>query len=469
MPRNAEGLSLDHLKAELTGLPGVRPVGIRALEIGPGALRRLPELVAAHVDSSRLGPVAVLIDGVPMSYAGVDLTTAVVSMLEGDREVRTVVAPAHKGRVHADQATLNGVVAKVTGTTVLVTIGSGTMADLGKAVSAHLGGLPHVVVQTALSVNGFADDQSVLLRDGVKRTTPSRWPDVLIADTDVLAGAPADLNAAGIGDLMAMFTAPADWRLASMLDMGDGYSGRLVSMVRARGPDLLAAASSLQRNEPHAIQLVARVLTLSGIAMGVAGTTAPSSGAEHTISHLIEMSLTSSGSRTALHGAQVGVCSVLAAVAWKRVRKLLAMSSFKPHFPAADELEARVGTAFGQLDPTGAMGAECWRLYRRKLNRWWSNRGRIIATDWACVDAAVSGLLAEPKALVDALSDAGAATRFRDLDPPVEAETARWALAHCHLMRDRFTIVDLAFFLGAWEPADVDAVLADAGRIGAGL
>jgi hypothetical protein len=28
-------------------------------------------------------------------------------------------------------------------------------------------------------------------------------------------------------------------------------------------------------------------------------------------------------------------------------------------------------------------------------------------------------------------------------------------------MRDRFTIVDLAFLLGIWEPADIDAVLAE--------
>jgi hypothetical protein len=30
-------------------------------------------------------------------------------------------------------------------------------------------------------------------------------------------------------------------------------------------------------------------------------------------------------------------------------------------------------------------------------------------------------------------------------------------------MRDRFTVVDLAFFLGIWQAADIDAVLAAAG------
>ena len=51
----------------------------------------------------------------------------------------------------------------------------------------------------------------------------------------------------------------------------------------------------------------------------------------------------------------------------------------------------------------------------------------------------------------------------------VRDATARWALAHGHLMRDRFTIADLAFFMGLWEATDVDALLVSAARLGAGL
>ena len=35
--------------------------------------------------------------------------------------------------------------------------------------------------------------------------------------------------------------------------------------------------------------------------------------------------------------------------------------------------------------------------------------------------------------------------------------------------RDRFTVADLAFLMGMWEPADVESLLDDAARIGAGL
>ena len=55
-----------------------------------------------------------------------------------------------------------------------------------------------MVVQTATSVNGFSDDKSVLLVNGVKETTESRWPDELVVDTQLLAGAPSALNLAGM-------------------------------------------------------------------------------------------------------------------------------------------------------------------------------------------------------------------------------------------------------------------------------
>ena len=455
------------LIAELAAVPGARPVHLREVEIGRGALQRLPELLARCRDATRTGPVVLLVDDVPKRRGDADLGETIRTLLGAD--VRTVVLAAPDGGVHADEATLEDALARTAGAGVLVSIGSGTVADIGKAVAARSDGLPHLIVQTALSVNGFADDQSVLLRNGVKRTTPSRWPDALIADTDVLAAAPAELNAAGVGDLMAMFTAPADWLLASRLGMGEGYSEPLVSIVRSNGPQLLRAAARLRERDPDSIECVARVLTLSGVSMGVAGATAPSSGAEHTISHLIEMAAARAGSKSAYHGAQVGVATVVATLVWQRVRREIAAPRVTLRWPDEDELEPLVRAAFDRLDPSGVMGEECWRLYRMKLARWQANRERLAVTDWGAVDAAVAPLLAEPSQIVEALTAAGTPVRFRDLDPPIDADTVRWALGGCHLMRDRFSVVDLAFFLGVWGPEEVDETLAEAARLGAGL
>ena len=439
-----------------------RPVGLRTVDIGADALLRLPAMIRTIGTASPAGRIVVLSDAVPKKRLGAEATAYVTSLLSGVGDVQRVTVLEGTGGVHADEHTVAAAAAAASGARVIVTVGSGTVADIGKAVAARLPDPAHVIVQTALSVNGYADDKSVLLIDGVKRTTPTRWPDGLIADTQLLAEAPLQLNLAGVGDLLAMFTAPADWRLAGLLGMDDKYADDVVTMVRDRGPALLRAAPLLRAADAGAIELTAEILTLSGVAMGIAGTTAPASGAEHTVSHLLEMAAARQGRRSAYHGSQVGAAAVLAAIVWRHVRQRVRAGARLMRCPSDDEMRPAVLRAFSALDPSGAMAEECWRDYQRKLARWRELHGEADQLDPAHLDDAAR-LLEEPAVLRGALERSGAPARMAELDPPVDAQTTKWALANCHLMRDRFTIVDLACLLGAWEPADVDAVLAEAG------
>src|SRR5258708_12238083 len=65
---------------------------------------------------------------------------------------------------------------------------------------------------------------AVLLKDGVKRTFPSRYPTANISDLRVLASAPIAQTVAGLGDCCARFVAYGDWYLASALGMVDFYT-----------------------------------------------------------------------------------------------------------------------------------------------------------------------------------------------------------------------------------------------------
>jgi glycerol-1-phosphate dehydrogenase [NAD(P)+] len=467
-------LDLAELKLLLGSAPDaalLKPLGIEAVALGANALDRLPELAARFAASGGRGPIAVLTDSVAKSRGNTDLMSAVEERLHGVREVRHAVLQGETHRVHADRETIGRATDLVAGASCIVTVGSGTVADIGKAVSAASGGMHHIVVQTATSVNGFADDQSVLLVDGVKRTTPTRYPDALIADAETLVGAPAPLNLAGVGDLLAMFTAPADWMLAAELGMADSFAPSAVTMVRSHGEAVLALAPRLSAGDPTAATFIAKALTLSGISMGIAGTTAPASGMEHTVSHLIEMAMNKRGLDSAFHGAQVGVSTIVSALLWDRVQAhLRANSHQRLVHPTADKMEERVRDAFAELDPSGAMAEECWRLYSRKLERWSTNRDRrAVAIDWSDLAAKVAPLLSSPRDLVESMSSAGAPTRFSRLDPPVDPDLVRWALENCHLMRDRFTVADLAFFLGIWSRAHIEALLAEAAALGGGL
>ncbi|MGZ4707095.1 MAG: iron-containing alcohol dehydrogenase, partial [Acidimicrobiales bacterium] len=434
---------------------------------GAGVSDRVAPLAA----ELRTGPgdIALLMDRRPMPGPRGEIKATVAAALEGAGEgpVRIAYLGDDRAEVHADAPTLATAVNAVRGAALLVTVGSGTIADIGKYASAQLDGLPHVVVQTAASVNGFADDQSVLVVDGVKRTTPTRWPDRLVIDTDVVGLAPPVMNQAGLGDLLATYTAPADWLLARFVRQDDSFSPAVVTLARDHVDAAVDAAEGVAAGEPAAIELLAAALTLSGISMGVAGRTAPGSGMEHTASHLLEMT---EGENATLHGAKVGVLSTFAACLWEVVREATAAGALAAlRFPDEAEMEARVAEAFAPADPSGAMAAECWSDYRHKLARWHAARPRLetLADRWPWFEADVGRLLAPPEHLVSALQRAQAPVRLSDLG--IDPGRSRWALAHCHLMRDRFTIADLAFFMGRWEPADVDSLIARVGALGGGL
>jgi glycerol-1-phosphate dehydrogenase [NAD(P)+] len=431
-------------------------------------LARVPDLIAELGQAD--GEVAVLADRRPMATVAGEVKATVANALSAaGMAVRRVTLGDELARSRADAGTLDRAVAESAGASVVVSVGSGTVVDIGKALSARLDGVPHVAVQTAASVSGYADDRSVLLVDGVKRTTATRWPERLLIDSDVISRAPVELNRAGLGDLLATYTAPADWLLARFVGQDDSYSPFAVALSRSHVDTVLDRADAIHRGDPDALENLTASLTLGGIAMGVAGDTAPGSGMEHNVGHLLEMA-ERPGAPAPLHGAKVGALAVLAAMLWMRVRTVARGGGLRSlRFPSPEEMEPRVRGAFATLDPTGLMGQECWRAYSRKLQRWHEARPELATLweRWPALDEQLDGLLASPERLVGALRAARAPIRLTQLG--VRDTTARWALAHGHLMRERFTVADLAYFMGIWDAPDVDGLLVGAARLGAGL
>jgi glycerol-1-phosphate dehydrogenase [NAD(P)+] len=445
-------------------------IGLQGIAIGRGALQQLP----ARVSGLRApGPLAIVQDSTPMRRGGGDLKIEVQRLLEPLGELRTVVLVSPSQPLHADEGILADADRGIAGAGCVVSVGSGTITDIAKDATHRAGDLPLVVVQTAVSVNAFSDNMAVLLRDGVKRTVPSRWPDILLVDEEIIAAAPPEMNRAGYGELAAMFTAPADWYLASAV-AGDGsYRDAPVDMLRGYADWYLDAAESICAADGPATLELARLMTLSGITLGMVGRTSPLSGTEHLISHLLDMAAAAQGAETAFHGAQVGMAAILAAVVWRHVLAELDPSALVQNaaYPTAEEIRGQVRAAFEPLDSRGDLVDECWHDVSAKLERWHAARQRnhAFVEAWPDHAATLQSLLPDPALLAGALRRAGAPLRFRDLRPSVDAATARWALMNCHLMRERFTVVDLARFAGLWNERFVDRILSEAATLGAGL
>jgi glycerol-1-phosphate dehydrogenase [NAD(P)+] len=451
---------------------------MRRIEIAAAALGRLPGVVSGLARAGRGGheapPRVVLVtDATPMRRGEGDPKAEAERLLAGRFEVSRVVLGEGRGQLHADEEALSEARTAVSGADCVVAVGSGTVTDVCKAVAAGTGAPPLVVVQTAASVNAFSDDVSVLLKSGTKRTVPSRWPDALLVDLTTLADAPPAMNLAGFGDIISMWTAPADWYLASAVGMDDSYHPAPVAMLYGGGSELLGDGAALRRGDPGALDRLARILTLSGITLGIAGKTAPLSGTEHLVSHLIDMAAEQAGNPVAFHGAQVAVATIPVAAAWE-----VFLTEFDPSMldlerllPDEAALEPVVREAFATIDSTGGVGEECWSDYARKLTLWRRSRGHVerFFGEWPEHRARMLEMVLPPERLAGALREAGAPARFGELDPPVAPGVARWALANCHLMRNRFTLADLLFFAGWWDDAFVERMLERARSAGGGL
>jgi glycerol-1-phosphate dehydrogenase [NAD(P)+] len=438
-----------------------RGAGPQEILLGAGVRHQLADRVRGFSP----GRIAVLCDTASIRCPEGDLKAWVGDQLAGlEAIVTAVVLPAS---TTADEVAVERSTAGCRDADVVVTVGSGTISDLGKVAAA---GRPHLILQTAASVNGYADDESVLLRNGVKRTAPSAYASVLVVDTDVIALAPPELNRSGLGDMISMFTAPADWYLANQLGMDDHWSEEAALLARDRGQQMLAAARGIGQSKPDDLELLENLLTLSGISMGLAHQTSPSSGMEHTVSHMIDMWAGAHQLPHHLHGAQVGVTTLWASVLWQRVVARLDEGGMaEPRPLATADAERLVRSVFAVMDPSGRSGEECWSDYSRKLAGMqaadFSARVEAFVNAWPVHREFLLGrCLAGPAEIAQALRTAGAPVRAADLDAG-DREPTVWALSNSHLMRNRFNVCDLAFVTGLWNEDVAREVIAEADRL----
>ncbi len=336
------------------------------LATGARALAELPVLCGRLASG---GERVLLVDDVPKPASGRDLTQWIGELVGPVRQV--VVRPGH-AQVVLNEATIASTVAEVGSPALIISLGSGTITDLGKVVSLACGA-PLVAVQTAASVNGFSDPLSVLVIGGAKRTRPSAWPAALVIDDRLIDAAPGVLNRSGVGDAIAIWSAPADWYLACRLGLDGPFRDEAVRPV-------LDAVDSLADPDPDvARRALVDSLTVGGLVIGLADSTAPLSGSEHLTSHILDMAAMARGVEHDLHGAQVGAATVICTTLWHEARASCTVFEVPwagLSYPA--DLEQRVRDTWASLDTSGALGEECWTAVARKATRLARHRrGRV--------------------------------------------------------------------------------------------
>ena len=224
--------------------------------------------------------------------------------------VHTIVLPGDE--VVADEASLVHVLlAAPVGETCYLAIGSGTVTDIARFVS-HRTRNRFISLPTAPSMDGYATTNNTLTLGGLKLSIPAHAPEAIFCDIETLAAAPRPMIAAGLGDTLAKFTSVNDLRLGHLL-----WDERWDEAIGQRMEDLaqaaLARAGEIALADTDAVAFLTQALIDSGLSMAAFGSSMPGAGAEHHISHCWEMRMLQQGLPALLHGAKVGVGTVMAA------------------------------------------------------------------------------------------------------------------------------------------------------------
>ncbi len=447
------------------------PILMDRIYIQREAVELLPGIVGDYTKTKK---VLLVTDETPYFRDSVSLKEMIYFLLSRSFQVSWLVLDNHDHVLHAvDEESLkiqNAI--RTHEVDCVVGVGGGTVTDLCKDATHGVSDeIPLIIVQTALSVNAFSDGISIMLKNGVKSSLPTRYPNVLVIDLGVIEKAPMERNLAGYGDVMATWTAPVDWYLAYRVGMNDTYNDPSCDILRVQNAKLLDESAKLARRDQDTLELLARVLTLSGLAMGIAGESCPSSGTEHIITHLLDMSADKQGRDVAFHGAQVSIGTIFTAIAWDILLKEFdpAKVDLDACFPTPEQMRPQVQRAFGWIAQSTA--DECWRGYQKKLASWTANKDRFadLLAHWDEFKAEIQKVIVTPEYLCQQMHAAGAPTHYSQMTPPIDADTARWALRDCHLYRNRFTLSDLLFYLGWWNEEFIERLIQRAAQLDAGL
>lgn len=356
------------------------------------------------------------------------------------------------GHPHADTEQVGRVCGLVEGGgfSGIVAVGSGTVNDIAK-MAATLSSVPYVAFATAASMNGYTSGIAAILADGLKVTVPARPPRALIMDSNVLARAPAELAQAGLGDLLSKPVSTADWWLGDRLE-GHGFDelpGRIVDDAVRQAA---AHASGLPLGDPLAHEALARALVLSGTSMVAAGSSSPASGGEHLLSHLWDMEALVSGQPLRLHGAQVGVATCICAALYHLLIDFDAPRFRKP--PDWAKTSERIRIAHGELADAVLPQAE-------KKFAGFAQRRATLEEEWPQIRAELASFgIPTPQEIRAILQAAQAPSTLAELN--LEKDEAIDALSRARDIRDRYTVLDLAFELGFF-PAGISQVITHSG------
>ncbi len=285
----------------------------------------------------------------------------------------------------ADERAIQTAIAQSKDYGYILAVGAGTLNDIAK-YSGFLTGKKSGVLATAPSMDGFTSSVTPLIENSFKITRNAQCASDILIDYDILKGAPKIMTGAGVGDILAKFCSLSDWEMSAKL-FNEEYNVESASLMRRALNDCDSSVPQILKGDKEGISALMNALLISGYAMVISGNSRPASGAEHHVSHYLEMDFLKRGKRIPLHGVKVGLGTMLSL-----------------------------------------------RLYKGIIDRGYSFDGEEVVRD-------IAKRLPEPKHVKDILTSFNCPVKFSELDVP--KDTVYNMLFEAYKIRDRFTIMRL--------------------------
>lgn len=327
-----------------------------------------------------------------------------------------------------------------------VAVGSGTINDLVK-LAAHRTGRQYLCVATAASMDGYTAFGASITHEGAKQTFNCPAPQAVVADIDIMGGAPAEMTASGYADLMAKVTAGADWILADTLGV-EPVDARAWAIVQGGLRDALADPAGARRGDPAAIAPLVEGLMLGGFAMQWSKTSRPASGAEHQFSHLWDMEHHTHNGAAPSHGFKVGVATLAVTRFYEQLLaaplEKLDPSAALAVWPGAATSDADVRALFAGTEfvPTALQETRAKLVSAEELER---QLGRLRVS-WPELQGRLRRQLLPAAELERRLIAVGAPTEPEQIG--LSRARLRDSFRRAYHIRRRFTVLDVAVRAG---------------------
>lgn len=278
---------------------------IRYVEIGDGVLEKLDKICADFKS------ITLVADGNTYPLCGDK-----VKRVLGEKIVSEVLFG--KELIVPNENAIEKIECGMTATTdLLLGIGSGVINDLCKHVSFRHN-LRYVIVATAPSMDGYASVGAAMILEEMKVTTNAAVPYAIVAETDVLCTAPADMLRSGYGDIMGKYSCLCDWKLSHVM-RGEYFCQFVHDTVMETVKSTENTAKSILARDKGAIKNLMEGLVLVGIMMSYVGNSRPASGSEHHLSHFFEITGLLRNKDYYLHGIDVLYSAAVTAQLRERV------------------------------------------------------------------------------------------------------------------------------------------------------